>query len=418
MKLPRILLVLALAASSLAWGETLDLPARVARLSYVEGEVRLRSANEPAATTLPDRPLVARDRLVTGRGGLAELTLGTATIRLDERSELSIVDLDATTIRIELEAGAASVYLNELLEDENFEILTPNTAITLDGPGEYRADVSADRSTALTVRSGVATVATASGPVRVAAGQRVQLEGRDALASLMAPWPADDFDEWVLERELRLAEAAPTYTPYEGNAYQELDQYGEWYDEPSYGRVWMPSYAYGGYDPFRYGHWERMGYGWNWIGSMPWSAHTFHYGRWAYFGNMNRWGWVPSRRDHRRYVAHDPRPGHRPRHDDDERTTPDTRSDGQPRRLHPVGAPTFRPDAELAKPRGGTMVPTPNRNPAPRPQSAPAPRSAPPPQPSATPTVRPSRPVETRREAPSRPASSDIDREAGTRHTP
>ena len=106
------------------------------------------------------------------------------------------------------------------------------------------------------MRSGNAEVATAGGPVRVADGQRVRLEGRAEFASLVTPRAADDFDEWVLEREVQFAESAPPPgEPSDDYEYgnETLDQYGEWRDEPSYGRVWMPSYAYGGYDPFSHG---------------------------------------------------------------------------------------------------------------------------------------------------------------------
>jgi len=300
MMLRRSLLLFALAVPTFAWSETPDTPERVARLSYVEGEVSFQGAQERATSTLPERPLMPGDRLVTEPGGHAELALGTATIRLDERSELSVVDLDATTVRVELTTGAASVYVHELLEDETFEIVTPNTTITLDEPGEYRADVSANDSTALTVRSGAASAVTAGGLVRIAAGQRVRLDGRDAYARLETPQSTDDFDEWVLERELQLAEAEPPrYTPYEGD--EELDQYGEWYEEPRYGRVWMPSHRYDSWSPYRYGSWQRVGFGWSWIDPSPWGFFTFHSGRWAYLRHHNRWCWVPGPRHHRRH---------------------------------------------------------------------------------------------------------------------
>lgn len=297
-------LILALAASNFAWGEALDPPERIAHLSYVEGQVVFQGAHAPPTSTLPDRPMMPGDRLVTEPRGRAELAFGIATIRLDERSELFVVDLDATNIRVELIAGTASVYLREWLEDETFEIVTPNAAIALREPGEYRVDVRADDASVLTVHAGAAEVATAGGPVRVAAGQRVRLEGRDALARLTAPPPADAFDEWILERELRLAEAEPPrYTPYEGDDYEELDRYGEWYDEPRYGRVWMPSYGYAGWAPYHHGYWQRVGFGWSWIDPAPWGFFTFHSGRWAFLHQLNRWCWVPGHRVHPRHFA-------------------------------------------------------------------------------------------------------------------
>ena len=403
MKLRATALILALAASSLAWGEALDPPQRLARLNYVEGEMSFQGAQTPATSTLPDRPLMIGDRLATENGGRAELVIDTATIRLDQDSEFSFVYLGETTVRVELTAGTASLHLRELLENETFEIVTPNAAITFHEPGEYRVDIFTDGATELTVRAGVAEVTTAGGPVRVAAGQRVRLDGRDALARLETSQPTDDFDDWVLEREVKLAEAEPPrYTPYEDNNYEELDRYGQWYDEPSYGRVWMPSYAYGGRDPFGYGHWERIGFGWSWIDSMPWGYYTFNYGRWAYLHHQNRWCWVPERREHRPHVAQETHPFGRPRdadprrHDDEPQRV--ATSTGFPRRFEPDRRPGFLGDADTGKPaRRGTVVPA-NQNPDPPPQSAPAPRGG-------GTTMQPSRPEGSRGQAAPQPTS-------------
>ncbi len=361
-------LVLALAASTLAWGEALDPPERIARLSYVEGQVAFHAAQEPATSTLPDRPLIPGDRLVTESGGRAELTLGTATVRLDERTELVIADLDATTVRVKLARGTASVHLDELLEDETFEIVTSNTTIALAGPGEYRVESLEDGTTELTVRGGAAEFETAGGPVRVAAGQRVRLERRDAYASLAAPQPADAFDDWVLEREVQLADAEPSrYGLRDSNGYDELDRYGEWHEEPNYGRVWMPSYAYGGWDPFRYGYWDRVGVrGRSWIHSAPWAFFTFHQGRWAFMHHLNRWCWVPERRVHANRFASDTRPFGRPRgearsRDDARRSV--ARTDVNSRPVDVDRRPTLRRDvASGEQPRRATLARSPNNN--------------------------------------------------------
>ena len=274
------LLALALAASNLASGEP---PERIARLSYVEGEITFRGAQEVAPSALPDRPLDAGDRISTARDGRAELSLGNATLRLDEDTAITVDELGASAVRIELTAGTASLHLRELFEDETYELATPNTTVAFRAPGEYRVDITPSGATDLTVRAGNAEVATAGGPVRVADGQRVRLEGRAEFASLVTPRAADEFDDWVLEREVQLAEAAPpvdeTSEYYEDEA---LDEFGEWRDDPSYGRVWMPNYAYGGYDPFSYGHWQYNGYGYAWYDPMPWSGYTSHHGRWVY----------------------------------------------------------------------------------------------------------------------------------------
>ena len=125
---------------------------------------------------------------------------------------LRVETLDAATVRVDLHQGVASLRLRELLEGETFEIATANASITLSEPGEYRVEAQESDVTVLTVRGGVADVATADGPVRIASGQRVRLEGREAQASLEPPAAADHFDDWVLDREVRMAEAAPSYT--------------------------------------------------------------------------------------------------------------------------------------------------------------------------------------------------------------
>lgn len=387
MMLPRTLLVLALAASSLAWGESPETPARIAQLAYVEGQVAFGAAHESVSSALPDRPLIPGDRLVTEAGGRAELTLGTATVRLDENTELSISTLDATAVRVELIRGTVSVYLRELYDDETFKVATPNTTLTLRLPGEYRIGVPTDGTTDLTVRGGAADGMTAGGPVRVADGQRVRFEGRQAIASLVTPRSTDAFDDWVLEREVQLADGEPSLEQLaSGDEYEELDQYGEWYDEPSYGRVWMPSNAYGGYDPFRYGYWQRYGTSRLWVNSMPWGNNTFHSGRWTYLDHLNRWCWVP-----RRHVpTGEPTAGNTA-------WIPRPLGNGRPRDGGKDRPPAILPSSD-EDPRdvGSTMSPSRRDNPAPRvnrdrpapAQNAPAPRSN-------TPTMRASRPTNT-----------------------
>ena len=285
------LIVLALTASGLAAGQATSSPARIAQLAYVEGAISYEEANERATSALPERPLEAGDRLATERDGRAELTLGSATVRLDRDTDLRIVDLDASSVRFELADGAAIFRVDELFEDESFAVTTPNTTIRFQAPGEYRVDVPEDGTTTLTVRAGDAEVETAEGPVRIADGQRARIEGSEALTSLIAPQWTDDFDNWVLDREVQLAENAPP--PYESEYAPDgtLDDYGDWQDDPQYGQVWMPSYAYGGYDPFATGYWSYTGYGYSWVNPMPWGPYTY-YGHWTYLPQYNRYGWV------------------------------------------------------------------------------------------------------------------------------
>ena len=412
-KLRAIALVLALAAPGLAGGQDLDPSGRIARLSYVEGEVQFQAAQARVTSKLPERPLEPGDRLFTRPGGRAELAFGSATIRLDEQSEFAVVDLDETAVRIELANGSASMDLDNLLENETFKIDTPNAAITLMEPGEYRVDVRDDDLSVLTVRAGAAEVATAGGPVRVAANQRVRLEGRDSIARLETPRPADAFDDWVLERELKLADAEPArYTPYEGRGYDELDRYGEWYDEPRYGRVWMPGYDYSGWSPYG-GYWQRSGYGWSWYYPAPWGYFSYYGGRWTYLRDRHRWAWLPT-------------PRHRPRHEerDDDGPSWYPRGRGTPESA-PRTADTTPDSGNVPEPvtiapstpRGGTIARGGNREPRPAaPVARPTPPAAAPSQGGGT-TMRPASPPPAR-ERSSPETSPRMNKDAGARREP
>src|SRR5262245_53510140 len=119
MKIARTLLLSALAVSPLVWGQVAESPGRVAHLSYVEGQIRFQGAGETEGYALPQRPLAAGDRLATRAEARAEISLGSAALRLDEQSALAVESLDETAVRMHLDAGVASVTLRDLAENES-----------------------------------------------------------------------------------------------------------------------------------------------------------------------------------------------------------------------------------------------------------------------------------------------------------
>jgi hypothetical protein len=80
------LLAFAVAVSARAQSAGGDPPSRVARLSEVAGQVWLYSpeSNEWLAVER-NRPLTTGDRIATDNGAHAEITLGSTTLRLDQR---------------------------------------------------------------------------------------------------------------------------------------------------------------------------------------------------------------------------------------------------------------------------------------------------------------------------------------------
>ena len=139
-------LALGLALSPLA---AADPPGRVARLNYVQGSVSFRPGGveewEPATVNYP---LTIGGDLWIDQGARAELHIGSTAIRLTPQTSFSFLNLDDRTVQIRLSQGSLTVRILRIAADEVFEIDTPNGAVTLARPGNYRIDLDADRGTA------------------------------------------------------------------------------------------------------------------------------------------------------------------------------------------------------------------------------------------------------------------------------
>ena len=78
-----------------------------------------------------------------------------------------------------------------------------------------------------------------------------------------------------------------------GYFYDELAPYGDWRQVEPHGWVWYPDVAQD-WRPYTVGYWVFTDdYGWTWIAADPWGSIPFHYGRWFYDGDSDRWAWVP-----------------------------------------------------------------------------------------------------------------------------
>ncbi len=93
------------------------------------------------------------------------------------------------------------------------------------------------------------------------------------------PLPArDEFDNWAEQRNRREdASPAARYVSREVTGYEDLDDYGDWRSDPSYGEVWLPRVAVG-WSPYHYGHWVWVSpWGWTWVDDAPWGFAPSHY---------------------------------------------------------------------------------------------------------------------------------------------
>src|SRR5260370_3007973 len=199
-----VLALLAVFALGAAWAEEEDPPGRVARVSDVEGSVSLQPAGvqEWAAATL-NRPLTTGDKLWTDQNSRAELDIGAAVIRLGATTGFSFLNLDDNTAQMQVSAGTLIVRVRDMQGGQTYEVDTPNLALSLQQPGEYRVEVNdAGDTTIVKVSEGQAQAAGGGQAVAIGAQQLDRFTGTDTLAYESATLGApDDLDSWSPGRE-------------------------------------------------------------------------------------------------------------------------------------------------------------------------------------------------------------------------
>src|SRR5450755_1076818 len=272
-----------------------DPPTRAARLSYIEGSVSLQPAGVEDWNAAPlNQPLTLGDALWSDRGSHAELDLGSAVVRLDQSSSVAVLDLSDQAVQLRLNAGIVDVTVSNLDAAGAFEIDAPNAAVALLRPGEYRLSVDNAGNTSVAIRNGQAQVISSDEQnMNLLTGQR-GLYGANGSYALTQAVPPDDFDRWCQQRQARWADdqAVTQYVSSDVVGYEDLNDYGQWQQEPDYGYVWFPTQV-ADWVPYSAGHWAWVvPWGWSWVDDAPWGFAPFHYGRWIHTGR--RWGWVPA----------------------------------------------------------------------------------------------------------------------------
>ena len=273
-----------------------DPPIRVARLNFIQGSVSLQPAGtEDWVEANPNRPLTTGDQLWIDEGARAELHLGSTSIRVSEMTGISFLNVGDQAVQIQVAQGSADFRILHMWDNEIYEIDTANLAFTIMRPGEYRVDVNPDGTQSIvTVRDGAGEVTAGGQTYELAGGQQYAFQGTDQInySADYVPDP-DDFDLWCTDRNRREDNATSArYISREVIGYEDLDAYGTWHTDPTYGPVWVPTGVAVDWAPYHTGHWAFVGpWGWTWVDDAPWGFAPFHYGRWAYVGGG--WGWVP-----------------------------------------------------------------------------------------------------------------------------
>jgi hypothetical protein len=277
-----------------------DPPGRVARLNYVQGSVSFEPAGESEwVEAVTNRPVTTGDMFWTDNGARAELHTGSATIRLDSNTGFSFLNLDDSTVQIQLTEGTLDIRVERLGRDEIFEVDTPNQAFSILRPGRYRIQASEDGNTTIvTVRAGEGEATGGGQTYSVQTGETGTFTGTDSLDGYVESAGNNDaFDNWGQGRDRRDDQSqSARYVSRDIVGYQDLDDYGSWRSDPNYGNVWTPTRVSADWAPYRNGHWAWISpWGWTWVDDAPWGYAPFHYGRWVSLNG--NWGWVPGPRD-------------------------------------------------------------------------------------------------------------------------
>jgi hypothetical protein len=273
-----------------------DPPTQVARLNYSQGTVSFQAAGEDEwVTAVPNRPLITGDTLWADEGSRAEVHVGSTAIRLNQGTEVTLLDLGDHVTQLRLAQGSMIIRIRHLDDDDSFEIDTPNLAFSPLRTGDYRIDVSSDgMETVTSVWQGRGEVNGGGQEYDVLAGQQIRFRGTGPLAfDIEQIGRRDNFADWCEQRDLREDRAdAANYVSRDMTGYEDLDDYGRWQYVANYGPVWVPAGVPVGWAPYRFGHWIWVRpWGWTWVEDEPWGFAPFHYGRWAYVNNF--WCWVP-----------------------------------------------------------------------------------------------------------------------------
>ena len=280
---------------------------RVARMSYIRGDVSFQPGGSGEwVGAVINRPVVSGDRIATDRDARVELEIGAGSIRVDQRSTVSLLDINDRITQVELTDGTLNIDVRRLIQGQIYEVDTPTLAFVVSQPGEYRVDVAPNGgSTMVTVFRGSGDVyGENNASYRVRDGQSYRFNDTALRDYETLDLPrADDFDRFCQQRNDRYERAVSSrYVSDEIVGYADLDDYGSWSTVSNYGSVWYPRGLRSDWAPYRDGHWVWIDpWGWSWIDDQPWGFAPSHYGRWAQINS--RWGWVPGPRQLRPVYA-------------------------------------------------------------------------------------------------------------------
>ena len=268
---------------------------RVARISYMEGNVSFQNTSDvdwTAATV--NLPLQPGDRIYTGPQGKAEIQFDEGSVcRLAAGTDIQFLSLREDLIQIRIMTGLSSLTASG---GTTFEMDTPAAAFIVLSPGLYRFETRDNGDTDAIVRKGELETVSHRFVRRVGSGEQIFVTADENSSYNIARYSGRDaWDEWNDRRDADfVVRTSRSYLP--GNVYvgvSDLDRYGRWVNVESYGAAWIPFSVSVSWSPYSVGRWcYRPVWGWTWVSYEPWGWLPYHYGRW-YRSPRFGWCWLP-----------------------------------------------------------------------------------------------------------------------------
>lgn len=269
-------------------------PVRMARFGLIEGGVSWRpdEKSEWSAAT-PNMPLRQGAQVSVDRGGRGEVQFDDGSVLRLGSSALATLttmysDSKGEFTEIQLNDGLFSMTMRNGYSLYQFD--TPYASVRAYGPARVRIGVGQGLEVAS--HEGQVQIQNSQGTLTLNPNEYLYMQSADSPLEARPVPREDGWDRFGDERDAYWEHRSDYLPPNIALVSGDLDDYGHWASDPTYGYVWYPQVSDPGWRPYWHGHWVWVSpYGWTWCGDETWGWAPYHYGTWIH--RPGGWGWVP-----------------------------------------------------------------------------------------------------------------------------
>jgi hypothetical protein len=289
-------------AQARAAGYSNNGPVRMARVSYVIGDVSWRRDSRMGwSSAVRNLPLRQGAQIWVPAGSRAEIQFDDGSrLRLGSNALVTLQtlysDAEGEFTEITLNDGLSALRLKN--KYSIYQVNTPIVSLKATGPARLR--IGTGDMTQIVMWQGRAMIEGRQGRMDIQTGDCLDLRDPNSPYHITGLPPRDSFDIWNDERDRALDSYARRYARrgLPSNialVADDLDDYGTWRHDRRYGNVWCPRVTTIGWRPYCYGHWVWVDpFGWTWVSDEPWGWAPYHYGTWI--REPYGWAWCPGPR--------------------------------------------------------------------------------------------------------------------------